>query len=72
MPRYIGEGPREMYWQDGMGKWHHACGKGKSFDTMEDAKADYDSQGHVGVIDTPIGFVAFVGLIVLLKLLGGQ
>ena len=69
MPRYIEEGPREMYWKDDNGKWHHACGKGKSFDTKEDAKADYDSQGHVGAIYTPIGFMVFIGLIVLWKLL---
>lgn len=46
MPRYIGEGFREMYWQRG-GRWYHRMSGGKSFDSLEAARADYDAMHRV-------------------------
>lgn len=66
MPRYIGEGPREMYWQDSQGKWHHTLGNGKSFDSMKDAEDDYKSQGHVGWVDTPQGVICIAAVLLIL------
>lgn len=41
MPRYIGERHREMYYQRD-GKWHHLRDNGRCFDTLEDARRDFD------------------------------
>lgn len=42
MPRYYGEGPREMYWTRD-DKWYHSRRDGRSFNTYEEAKRDYDA-----------------------------
>ena len=34
MARYIGEGPREMYYHTPDGKWTHAQANGKSWDKV--------------------------------------
>lgn len=65
MPIYYGEGPREIYWQDREGKWHHPFGHGKSFDSMKEAQDDYNGQSHIGWIETPIGYICMVILFFL-------
>ena len=41
MPRYFGERRGEMYYQRD-GKWHHCRDNGRCFDTLEDARRDFD------------------------------
>lgn len=65
MPRYIGEEPHEMYWERD-GKWYHALGNGKTFDTHEAATCDYHSKRHHGFVDTvPGAIVTFVAVVIL-------
>ena len=42
MPRYIGERRGEMYYMCD-GKWHHCRDNGRCFNTLEDAKRDFDN-----------------------------
>jgi hypothetical protein len=41
MPRYFGERRGEMYYRRD-GKWHHCRDNGRCFDTLEDARRDFD------------------------------
>ena len=70
MPRYIGEGPREMYWERD-GRWYHLLSKGRSFPTMEAAKRDYQLQRPVGWADTLMGaftvFILFVLFVLICR-----
>lgn len=65
MPRYYGEGPKEVYWERD-GKWYHLLGHGKAFDTREAAERDYHNQRPRGFIDTvPGAIAAFVAVVIL-------
>ena len=65
MPRYIGEGPHEMYWECD-GKWYHQLGNGKAFDTRVAAERDYQSKRPRGFVDTvPGAIVTFVAVVIL-------
>lgn len=65
MPRYIGEGPQEMYWERD-GKWYHLLGNGKAFDTHEAAERDYQSKRRRGFVDTvPGAILSFLGFVLL-------
>lgn len=70
MPRYIGESPRERYWERN-GRWYHLLSNGRSFPTMEAAKMDYQLQRPVGWADTPIGaftvFIIFVLFVLICR-----
>lgn len=61
MARYIGEGPREMYYHTPDGKWTHAQANGKSWDNLEDAQNHYRSlhagDGEIGCIFLIILFI---------------
>lgn len=70
MPRYIGEGPHEMYHHTPDGKkWTHAGANGDSWDTLEEAKRHYHSQNNCGWADTPIGFICMVAAFLILLFL---
>lgn len=70
MPRYYGEGPREIY-RKRNGRWYHLLSNGRSFPTMEAAKMDYQLQRPVGWADTPMGaftvFILFVLLVLICR-----
>lgn len=59
MPKYVGEGYRELYWQRN-GKWFHGLSNGKSFDTLEDAKQDY-AANHSG-----LGIAGVIAILIFL------
>ena len=67
MHRYIGEGPREMYWQRPDGKWTHAQAGGKFWDSMQDAEKHYQSLHKDQWIYQLLGFVIVLGLARLLE-----
>lgn len=65
MPRYYGEGPREVYWERD-GKWYHLLGNGKAFDTLEAAERDYERKRPIGFVDTvPGAILSFLGFVLL-------
>lgn len=67
MARYIGERRGEMYYQRD-GKWHHCRDNGRCFNTIEDAKRDFDKVYPKNpIVDTIFGGL-FVFLVVCLFL----
>jgi hypothetical protein len=67
MPKYFGERRGELYYQRD-GKWHHCRDNGRSFDTLEDARRDFDKvypKNYIG--DTLLGGL-FVFLVIILFL----
>lgn len=68
MPRYYGEGFREMYWTRN-GKWYHSLSDGRSFETYEEAKHDYDRHDNGCVGGGTIITVAVVIAVILVVLI---
>lgn len=71
MPRYIGERHREMYYQRD-GKWHHLRDNGRCFDTLEDARRDFDNVcPSLGGVGCGALLIFLVGVL-LLKMAAGM
>lgn len=66
MPRIWGEGPHEMYHHTPDGNWTHSGANGKSWKTLDEAKAHYH-QSHTSESD--FGCLFLVGLICITCLL---
>lgn len=45
MPRYIGNGYNELYRTTPDGKWTHSKANGKTWETLEEARADFHDYG---------------------------
>lgn len=67
MPRYYGEGPREMYWARD-GKWYHSLSDCRSFKTYEEAKRDYDAHDFSCIGGGSITTAALIIAVILVVL----
>lgn len=66
MPRYIGNGYNEIYRRTKDGKWTHSKANGKSWETLEEARADFHDYGADAgyAVLFVFGFIIILGFMI--------